>query len=156
MSEIKAKILSSNNGAVGYDANGVLWQTKDKANADLTVGGAGWQALDANGGAGNYEVILPIGAYTSGTYSYPNGRSESDYHIIGMLQGQAGSSSSQRGSSIMTAEVVAIPWVNLSVQTWTSSEVSVSLARNDAFSFVVSAVSSEVTTVYGYLKEGVI
>lgn len=153
MSKIKAKILESNNGAVGFDGNGVLWQTKNLATADLTVGGTGWQALDANGGAGNYEEILPAGFYTSGTYSYPNGRTEADYSIIKLAEGN--SAGVTRVASFMAEETIALPWAI--VRCMADSGLYSTLSRVSGTSFTVGVVGvSGVTQLIGYLKEGVI
>jgi hypothetical protein len=36
----------------------------------------------------NYEIILPFGTYTSGSYTIPNGRTWSDFYLLVLIGGR--------------------------------------------------------------------
>jgi hypothetical protein len=113
-------------------------------------------ATDDNGLAGNYEVILPVGNYTSGTYSYPNGRTEADYALIVVVSSQTGPGSGYiEGSTSMIEEVIAMPWVQCINHSDGGQQSGIVRVNSTSFSAAASGVRY-LHNVTGYLKEGVI
>jgi hypothetical protein len=110
-------------------------------------------ATDDNGIVGNYEVILPLGSYVTGTYIYPNGRTEADYNTIIFT---LGTSVYAGANGILTKEEIAKPWTIVQVNV--VSGVNNNLTRVSSTSFSVGAQGADhaIHQVYGYLKEGVI
>lgn len=109
--------------------------------------------INDNGLNGNYEVILAIGNYTSGTYFYPNGHTENDYSKIELMISQA--DSLFYGSSSMYAEMIAQPWANHRVQPTAGDFAQMTRLSSTSFSVTVGG-GLGVKMIIGYLKEGVI
>lgn len=106
-----------------------------------------------SGLAGNYEEILSVGNYTSGTYTYPNGHTEDDYSKIELMVSQA--DVLFYGSSTMYSEMINQPWQNHRVQS-TAGEFA-QMTRQSSTSFSVSIGGGlGVKMIVGYLKEGVV
>jgi hypothetical protein len=100
----------------------------------------------------NYEIILPLGSYTSGTYSIPNGRTWDDFKIIAVV-------AKEEGNNILTSQFVEEQFNNAG---WTHTLgngkqwVSGGAARVSHVSSTTFSVSRDGTSAvlffYGYLK----
>ena len=118
-------------------------------------------ALKTNNGlAGNYEVVLDFGSYTSGTFTYPNSHVQSDYDCLVIAFDSSSATARQSGASgLLTKEHIAThpsDWEVL-IQ---SDRRYVYVQHASTSSFLIgapTAISEQscVTQIIGYLKEGV-
>lgn len=102
------------------------------------------------------DVILPVGAYTSGTYTIPNGRTWSDYKYVTVYASNSGAIADQNASStidddIMTAQLDA--WT-MSCQTGNTTRVDINAINSTQFS-ITRAGAATITKVSGIRKQEV-
>jgi hypothetical protein len=98
----------------------------------------------------DYEVILPKGAYTSGTYAIPNGRTWNDFKlIIGVL----GVSATARSScTLLDEQITSTSWkTNMNPDGGGGSSSYIQRASASSFS-VGRAGSGQISMLIGYLK----
>lgn len=97
--------------------------------------------------------ILPIGQYSSGTSSYPDGLSESDFIEIRLYGGN--SSGDIQNAAIMDESMIDAGWATLT--SYTASSTFSRITRVDESSFSFSRVGSGVVMkIVGILKVGTI
>ena len=110
------------------------------------------QADTSYGSPDNYEVILPLGAYTSGTYTIPSGRSWSDFGLIAVIVKEEGAFG--QASQFVTEQFNDAGWVNnlgLGFQEGGSGQARVAYVSATQFSVTTSS-SGQLAFFYGYLK----
>ncbi|WED29151.1 hypothetical protein L3V77_24805 [Vibrio sp. DW001] len=107
---------------------------------------------------GNYETILPLGIYTSGSFSNAAGRPWSDYVFIVTIHAANDIESEAVGAAIWVSEDA----IKNSPTSWYTEYVSesgqnsrVNATGLNTFS-VVRAANDSVRQVIGYVKEGVV
>lgn len=144
-----------------YVATGALSGVIDFSSAiaksgDLDVNGKIKQqgvdiaTVENNGLIGRYEVILSEGSYSAGTYTYPNGREESDYSSIEIFTGTASVGAYEMNGK-MTAEMISAPWATLNPVTSDSQTAFISRASSTSFAIGTSG-ARVIKLIIGYLK----
>ena len=147
------ELQSTINKSVGVSGTGGdLTQTLVQAQAILDNA-----ALKTNNGlAGNYEVILASGQYTSGTYSYPNSHTQSQYDLIVLSGSNTAISEDILNSVTVTKEHIADYPTTWRATSHSEKGNRAAIRHSSTTSFEVSNFGNDqVRFVIGYLKEGV-
>lgn len=107
-------------------------------------------SISANGG---YDNILDWGNYTSGTFSYPNGRSESDYRSIYLITDYGLGASFSTGLAIITEQQIAKHPSSWGAQVLSQAGETAAISATTSTSFSVSVTANDVVRqVIGFLK----
>lgn len=106
--------------------------------------------------SGNYDVILAVGVYTSGTFTIPNGRTWDDYDIV-IMDGAASAGLDTYGSTGMIFKEEMADSLNAwLIRSKTESSDSAAILAISSTQFTVDRNGSDtVRFVAGYRKEGV-
>lgn len=95
-----------------------------------------------------YDEILPPGSYTTGTYSYPNGRTEKDYTKIVLIGGYG---TSVYNSAELPEAIINTPWIALRSHTTDARYAGIIRVTDTLFAVHVGGVDV-VRMIIGYLK----
>jgi hypothetical protein len=104
---------------------------------------------------GEYDDILPLGKYSSGSYSIPGGRSWSDYDLI-IVVTSAGAGDYVGNSTVVTKEFISTLPTSWEAFMVSSSGESCSVAASSLTGFSISRTGTDVVRqIIGYRKPGV-
>lgn len=111
-------------------------------------------------GISNISLVLGIGAYGSGTYSYPHSLTQNDYEYLIFNSSNTADASNVRGTNILTKEMVVASPTGWRIENYNgSADVTVldttSYSSLTSFSVTTSISNSSLGQVFGFLKDGV-
>ena len=105
---------------------------------------------------GNYDVILPLGVYSSGSFTIPSGRTWADYDSIAVLHSRNAGAATCGPTTIATREFLALNPTSFSIVNQSESGALSSVNATSATAFTVTVSGDDVIRqIIGYRKNGV-
>lgn len=97
----------------------------------------------------DYTIILPVGSYTSGTYTIPDGRTWDDFKMIVGVMG--GSSSRVMAPTLLDEQISSTGWT-AEMLPWGSECAGVQWTSATTFTVSQRTGLGDVKMLIGYLK----
>jgi hypothetical protein len=99
-----------------------------------------------------YEIILPAGVYTSGTYTIPNGRTWNDFKIIIGTLGRGTGQSGTASTTLLDGQFTSLNW-NAEMNPDSDGQSWGNLRRASSTTFTITRASTGgANMLIGYLR----